>query len=182
MSKNTGSPSSEPAVENVVLSFDSALDCQSPILISALAYWRGLLNTRTMPAPADIDALEVPRAVLPHVGLVDVEYEPEKRFRWRLIGTAITTTLQRDISGRYWSELYGEDEFCPFYPPLNTILQSRAPLRFTGRAHVAGREMFDGEHLYMPLSSDGERVDRLIGATEFTYAETTRNFPFDDPP
>ena len=149
------------------LILDPDLDCQNAVIRAALGYWRGILASRAMPAPEDLDPLLIPRNVLPHVTLLDIEYEPRKRFRWRLIGTAITELLHRDLTGRYWDEIYTGDELNIFATAVDHVLGTCAPLRFTAKAHVAGKEFYDAEHIYLPLSRDGERIERLFGASVF---------------
>jgi hypothetical protein len=153
------------------LALDPGLDCQDVEIQRALDYWRAIRGLRTAPNVEDLDVLQIPRSVLPLISLVDIEYDPEPRFRWRLIGTAITTVLQRDMTGRYWDEIYSEDVFNLFAEPTKNVLRTGKPMRFTARAHVAGKEIYDAEHLYMPLSGPEGRIDRIFAITAFTYAE-----------
>lgn len=155
-------------LETTGLAFDPDLNCQSAIIQSALDHWYDIRATRKMARPEDLDAAQIPLSVLPHVALLDIEYGPEKKFRWRLIGSAVTGVLQRDLTGRYWDDLYADGAFNLFAEPANRVLQSRAPLRFTAKAHVVGRELYKAEHIYMPMSRDDERVDRLFGISVFT--------------
>lgn len=149
------------------LVLDPDLNCQSAVIGTALDHWRDLRASRTMPGTDDLDALRIPRGVLPHITLLDIEYEPRQRFRWRLIGTAVTGFLQRDLTGRYWDAIYAEDDFNLFAEPVNWVLRRRAALRFSAKCHAAGKDIYDAEHLYLPLSRDGERVDRLFGVSVF---------------
>lgn len=155
------------------LRLDPDLACQSPVLQEALDHWRILRGSREMPAADKLDALTIPRKVLPHITLLDVEYEPKKCFRWRLIGTGVTTILQRDMTGNYWDEIYSEDIYDLFATPANWVLENRAPMRFTAKAHVATKEIYDAEHIYMPLGESGERIERLFGVSIFTYTSSS---------
>lgn len=146
---------------------DAVLVCRAETARLALAYWQDLRGERTMPALGDLDVLEMPRTILPNVGLIDIEYGPQPRYRWRLIGTAITATLGRDMTGRYWDEVYAEDILQMFAGPANQVQEHHIPVRFTGRAHVPGKEIYDTEHLYMPLSDGGGRVARIFMVTVF---------------
>ena len=157
-----------PARGSLDLSVDPTLDCRSGFIRLALDYWRNLCGPRSMPAAGDLDVLDIPRAVLPYVGLLDVEYEPVQRFRWRLIGTAVTTVLERDLTGCYWDEVYDETVLVPWLRVVNGVLEDRAPVRFTSQAHVVGKEIYDAEHIYLPMSQDGDRVDRIFKASVFT--------------
>jgi hypothetical protein len=160
----------DPGFLSMDLVLDPDLNCQNAEIQQALDYWRAIRGLRTMPALDDMDVLQIPRNVLAHITLVDIEYEPKMRFRWRLIGTAVTTILQRDMTGRYWDEIYSEDVFNLFAEPTNYVLQNRKPMRFTAKAHVADREFYDAEHIYMPLSGPDSRIERMLGVSAFTYS------------
>ena len=67
-------------------------------------YWRTKLNGRQMPARVDIDSIDIPK-LLPYVALIEVGWNP-RRFRWRLIGTHITTALGYDSTGFHFDERY----------------------------------------------------------------------------
>src|SRR3546814_16000580 len=67
-------------------------------------YWRAKLNGRGMPSRGDIDPVEIPPTVLPHVILTDILDGP--RFRFRLAGTAIRAAAGLEIKGRYPDELF----------------------------------------------------------------------------
>ena len=85
---------------------DPDLNIQHPLLRDGLNVWDDLKGARPMPSPVDIDPLGFPTRLLPHISLLDIEYQPTRRFRWRLIGTYITEILGRDSTGRYWDEIY----------------------------------------------------------------------------
>ena len=93
-------------VSTISLTVDSGLAVESPMVALALDCWHRLRGSRTMPAPADVDALILPPRLLPHLLLIDLEYSPAFRLRWRLIGTHITRVVDRDMTGRYWDEIY----------------------------------------------------------------------------
>jgi len=52
-----------------------------------------------MPSRRDVDPLAIPGYLLAHLELIDVFHHPELRFRWRLIGTHVTTAVGRDQRG-----------------------------------------------------------------------------------
>src|SRR3546814_1218404 len=66
-------------------------------------YWKELRGSRPYPTRADIDPSMIP-AVLPNIGLFDVEDAP-RRYRIRLMGTQIVTWYGCDITGRYLDEI-----------------------------------------------------------------------------
>src|SRR3546814_17750804 len=66
-------------------------------------YWKELRGSRPYPTRADIDPSMIP-AVLPNIGLFDVEDAP-RRYRIRLMGTQIVTWYGCDITGRHLDEI-----------------------------------------------------------------------------
>lgn len=63
-----------------------------------LAYWEQRRAGRIAPSRADIDPLDVPPSVLPHLLLIDVERDPVD-FRYRLAGTAADTIHGQSLKG-----------------------------------------------------------------------------------
>lgn len=161
-------------VANMDLVLDPDLNCKSALVQAALNHWRAIRMSRKMPAPKDLDVLDIPRKVLPHVILLDIEHKPTKRFRWRLIGTAVTNFLQRDLTGGYWDELYAEDDYNLFSEPVDNVLSNGEALRFTAKCHIPRMDVYDAEHIYMPLSCDDHQVDRLFGVSVFVPSQSQK--------
>ena len=71
-------------------------------------YWRRKAAGRAMPRRADIDPTEIPK-LLPDVMLVDVL--PQRRYRYRLIGTENTQAHGINATGRYLDEVLPGPEY-----------------------------------------------------------------------
>ena len=71
-----------------------------PILGPALAYWIDKRGSRLLPSRRDIDPVEIPPKILPHLQIIDV-VDGGARFRYRLIGTATVDAYGEDFTGRY---------------------------------------------------------------------------------
>lgn len=153
--------------ETIDLDLDPALSVESPVVSQALKTWQRLRGGRPMPSPADIDPLELPRRLLPHILLIDIEREPDLRFRWRLIGTHITEVVDRDSTGRYWDELYDERTFAMLARGPLWVMRHKRPLRVLGNAHYVGKEHIGSESVDMPLSRDGTEVHRIMTVTVY---------------
>ncbi|ANK79640.1 MAG: hypothetical protein TEF_01650 [Rhizobiales bacterium NRL2] len=155
-----------PAVFRVEL--DPELAVVSPVLAEALRLWEALRGPRQMPARRDFDPAETPRALLPHILLIDVDAGEgaESRFRWRLIGTHVTTMLGRDMTGRWFDEIYDAGTLTSITTGPRWVLANRRPVRTVGQAPVDERSYLRSENLHMPLSDDGRRVDKILVATD----------------
>jgi hypothetical protein len=137
-------------------------------LKALLAYWQAKKGDRSAPARADLDPIEIP-AIMPHLLLLDVEPRT-RRVRFRLMGTAVTSGLGRDLTGRYLDDL-------PLNRTQRTMLEQYKRVIDTVEPACSAWEYTreDGRHvrferLILPLSSDGATVDMLLAGIVFDTA------------
>lgn len=117
-----------------------------------------------MPSRADIDPVDIP-ALLPHIILVDVIGAPPV-FRYRLIGTAITKIANRDATGRVLDEsLYGANTERVLRTYRETVAD-KSPKAVREIVQFVDKDWIKTEVILMPLSSDGETIDMIIGAVD----------------
>jgi hypothetical protein len=127
------------------------------------AYWLGKRAGRLMPAPRDIDAVEIP-ALLPYLWIYD--FLPEaRRFRCRLAGDEVNMLLGLSLRGRYLEEIAP-----PVALPLARerflgVVDTPAISHAVGTMLLASDRRVPGERMIFPLSSDGSQVDRVLGIT-----------------
>jgi hypothetical protein len=132
----------------------------SPNLRQLRDVWLGALDGRTMPSRRDFDPIKMPR-LLPHIAMTDVFYEP-LRFRYRLIGTAITAMTGRDATGRWLDEdLYG-DRTERFLWTFKTCVETRAPVAVRQHAQFPDRDWAVVEVLLMPMGETGDSVEMIL--------------------
>ena len=137
------------------------------ILQSGLRVWDELRGERRMPAPHDVDPLRIPPLALSHITLVDIEREPEFRFRWRLIGTHITSALGRDMTGRYWDEIYDADVLETIEKAPRRGIATGQPVQSLETAFLIEKLFLRSESISFPLSGNGEDVDRILSFVVF---------------
>lgn len=116
-----------------------------------------------MPARADFDPVEmVP--LLPHLFLVDVaEAGDLRRFRYRLIGTAIVTLLGRDSTGKWADDALHGDNAPGIQGLFSLASETRAPVVVKGHLFfISERSWTFVEGLLLPLSANGADVDMLL--------------------
>ncbi|MBT6429275.1 MAG: PAS domain-containing protein, partial [Rhodospirillaceae bacterium] len=136
-------------------------------LAEILDFWRKACTGRTMPTRQDIDPLTIPPHLLAHIELIDVLTEPELRFRWRLIGTHVTTAVGRDCTGMYFDELYPAEDFETVSGPFKWVAENAKPLRWHGTSGFIGRDWQAYEGVYLPLSSNGATVDMIFCGVQY---------------
>jgi hypothetical protein len=131
-----------------------------PKLRQLYEYWDGKRGGRAMPSRADLDPVDI-RFAIGDVILVDVLDEEPPRFRIRLHGTNLSERTNFDLTGKMLDEMPA-----PEFRELSTrsfrkVRRTREPLHALAARRLDGR-MQRYEAIILPLSSDGERVDRLM--------------------
>ena len=99
-----------------------------------LAYWEKRRGERVMPAPAEIDPLDLASNVLSFLTVIDIESDPLD-FRYRFVGTRVVEAAGVDRTGRRASEIYNAET-------LEKIMAAiRAVLAAPGRLPCAAARM-----------------------------------------
>lgn len=127
-------------------------------------YWQDDCDC-ALPVPkARIDPLALPPRLLAHVVLLDVVDDPAD-FRYRLIGTEITTLVGRDSTGKRLSEIpYPKAVGARIREIYSTVVGSNLVLYAEDPADWASRDFMRMATLLLPATSDGTRTDRIFGA------------------
>lgn len=148
---------------------DPALEIVDRDLVRILEIWRGLADVRSMPSRADIHP-RIFLPYLPHIALIDVQRAP-LRVRYRLVGTGITNALRRELTGRWYDEVYSPAIMAEVNAVYSWIVAHRKPLRTSGIALFFDRRFYDYEVVNLPLSNTGEEVEMVLAAIKFTLAK-----------
>jgi hypothetical protein len=145
---------------------DETLSFERPELRDLLEIWRSKRQSLPFPRRADLSPFDL-KTHLGHLFLLDVERDP-LRFRYRLVGTAITRVVDRDATGRYFEDIYSGRLLETVVEVMSWVVRERAPLRvFSRTGHGCNRVyLYDG--LLLPLAKDGETVDMILGELRFT--------------
>ncbi len=129
-------------------------------------YWQQKRGVRAMPARRDIDPAELV-SVLPHLILVDVE--PGPRFRYRLFGTAVVEAFGSDPTGQY-IDVVMVGAYKAFLLGLyNDLVVSKKPVYSTSIYGGKREAQLWTQRLMLPLSSDGETVDKVLAIQVFIH-------------
>jgi hypothetical protein len=155
------------------VSLDPALAFVRPELKDLLDFWQSKRQGRAMPARADFDPLDL-RTHLGHLMLVDVERAP-LRFRYRLVGTKITAIIKRDVTGRYFEEIYTGRLLVDLSRAFSTVVETRAPLRIFSTTGHPRNDVYLYDCALLPLSADGESVTMILAEMRFTFERSARD-------
>lgn len=136
-----------------------------PRLEGLYRYWLGKRGMRRMPPRREMLPEEM-RECLGYIVLVDVVPQP-RRFRFRLVGTEISSAYGRDVTGLYVDDItptgYRDMLTSQYGRAVDTASPIVHRLRFVewpGKVHELVR-------LTLPLSEDGSTVNMLMIVSAF---------------
>jgi hypothetical protein len=136
-----------------------------PLLAELLAYWERKRADRPMPQRADLDPAEIP-SLLPHLRLTEV-MEGGKRFRYRLVGTAIVEAYGREHTGRHLDEVLSGERLAFVEGLYRTVCERQRPI--FARTYYVGPWAVPNlaRRVMVPLSDDGEMVNVIVTVLAF---------------
>lgn len=135
-----------------------------------LYYWTVKRGDRPFPSRTDIDPLDLPD-LLPNLFLVDVLPTlpgADPRFRYRLTGTRVDEIYDQNLTGKTPGDIRTVEIAIQVEQQYRQVLDDRRPrcdhVTLLARDHT----FWHYERLILPLSSDGIRIDTLLGGIYLT--------------
>ena len=128
-------------------------------------YWRSLCRNGSYPARQDIDPLDIPD-LLPCIFLLDVIGDAED-FVFRLAGTLVEDAFSMPLRGKSVRLIHNAAGTALPVCQHVEVARGGGPRYREGIVLAAGREHWRTQRLLLPLSSDGRRVDVLMGGALF---------------
>ncbi len=143
---------------------DDADRLEHRVLRETFLYWQGL-GVGTVPPYADINPVDMPKRILPHLVLADAEGDPPD-FRFRLMGSAVDQGNGFSGTNMLLTEHHGGSS-SPLLEEYRSVLKDAAPRYSTGM-FVAGDQLFRKiERVIMPLRHSNDEPDAVFGAIVF---------------
>lgn len=157
-------------------------DLSDPLVLDILNYWRGKRGDRPMPTPEDVNPAEIAR-YLPNILMIQVDHDPFE-LTYRLMGEEIVRSHGGNFRGRTVRSLDREREnfgsmLFAFY---KFIAESGRPYGAGGNLVFMGRGHMCFESVYLPLSSDGVRTTRIMGASSYRKVSEAARLRVDPKP
>ena len=125
-----------------------------------------------MPARSEIDPLDL-RFCLGWVCIVDVEYAPGPRFRFRLDGSKLVDLTGFDLTGKYIDQIESEDYRQLSAMVYGTVVNTKAPLFLGNMEDWLDRGLYM-ESVTLPLSDNGAYVTGVMEVICPAVAEVRR--------
>jgi hypothetical protein len=133
-----------------------------PEVVALYDYWRSKAPCEgVLPGRQHIDPIEIPK-LLQYVWLLDVVPDP-RRFRVRLVGTALIQTGTPARTGDFMADFMPPDKRQTSLADLEAVVQSREPWWYRGPV-ILRHETYvqEVERIVLPLAADGRHVDMLL--------------------
>ena len=147
------------------LFIDPLLNLHDARLRALLSYWTAKRAGRAMPARADVSPGDIV-SHLPTVFLIDVTQPAVQpgHFQVRLMGTALNDMFADDYTGQTLDQGFSEKSASMLAKVLGIVCQLHRPMRLHGvLPYRQGKEPFEIEALFLPLSVTGNQVEMAMG-------------------
>ncbi|MDO8838374.1 MAG: PAS domain-containing protein [Parvibaculum sp.] len=147
------------------VAFRRLKDMKEPLCIHMLEYWKSVRGTRAMPRPDEMDPIKFAR-FMPNLLMLQVNWDPFD-LTYRLLGEDIVAAHGANFRGR---RVLDVDEHKQGFGSIlhdfyKFVAEAGRPYAAAGSLEYMGRGAVTFEGVYMPLSIDGERTDRILGAS-----------------
>jgi hypothetical protein len=124
-------------------------------------YWKSKCRDTALPKRADIDPTELPPRFLPCLLIVEAVPD-ERRYVYRLVGTREVDVRRRDPTGRSVIDAFFGSTLEKTLDRYDSVVKSRTPVFNPNPYRTYDDRYIREENLYLPLSDDGERVNRIL--------------------
>lgn len=135
-----------------------------------LNLWRTKAGARQMPKRSEMTARDL-KDVLRNLVMFERTHRCPSRYRWRLIGTNLTS-MAGDNTGKAFEETLPAEHLPRWIECCDLVLDGGQPMRFLGRVHLQGREYLDAENLFVPLADDNDTPTFMMGLCRYTPRST----------
>jgi hypothetical protein len=132
----------------------------SPRVASFYRYWDSKRDGRAMPSRADLDPVEM-KPWLPGITLVDVNHDPYSLV-YRLVGTKLTELRGRDVTGMTVEEGFIGSSLEDVLENYRLVIEEKQIVYDWDPLPSPDGWFQEPEGILLPLSSDGETVDKVI--------------------
>lgn len=144
----------------------SPLIADNAVLSGLWRYWLAKRGALAMPRRRDIDPIDMPPQLLPHLQLVE---RVADRFRYRLTGTAIVEAYKRELTGLFVDEVMPPARREVAERHYAQVFESRRPIFVRNAYTTAAHVELVATRIMLPLSEDGEAVSLVLMGQTFEY-------------
>ncbi len=140
-----------------------------PETLTILDYWNDKRAGRLAPAWTDVDLMDLPLSLIPHMVVVDVIVDPLD-FRYRFWGGWHVQYHGYDQTNKFMSGIEPPPYREQIINQCRQILDQPEPQLFVQQIPIKGDLWVYSELCRFPLSDDGETVTKILSA-EFSVGD-----------
>lgn len=130
------------------------------------AYWDGLRGQRFAPAWGEFKLVDLPGAIIPYVRVTDV-IDGGRDFVYRFWGTGLSFVRALDRTGMQLSAVSSPRTPAALEEYRRVVREKRGfACVYNAREHLMGSSLH-APCIRLPLSSDGDSVDKIVCYTDF---------------
>jgi hypothetical protein len=160
------------------LRLDSSLRAGQAPLVELMKSWYLRRGAGGLPPRSAFDAQAL-KAFLPHIFISEYE-TATRRYRFRLIGTAVTEAFRRNATGCYFDDIYCTPDLHELRDMHDAARLSGEPKTISGRMIPAGRTAMKVEALLLPVGVAEGQNPQLLGAMYFSTPDAAFAGPADE--
>ena len=135
------------------------------VIEEGLTYWEKSKNGKPLPSWQDINPAEI-KHLLPSVVVAHVSYNPLD-FIERITGERILEHSNGNSMGRNWRDFPGRGPGSKIWSVFENTVNSRQPSYNVVPYVGPHNEFLKVVAITCPISSDGEKIDRLISFVDY---------------
>lgn len=139
------------------------------VLLDLAMYWERKRGQRAIPERAQIDPLEMPRHVLPHLALLE-PMEDGETFRFRLAGTEIVARFGAELTGRTTAQAMSGAYRGYVESLLRMAVRERAPVYSESSFLWDPGGVMHTRRLALPVCVSRGRLQLMLGRTWQGYS------------
>lgn len=145
---------------------DPLLSFEHADFASVAALWTAQAHGRPMPTRSDMSA-RVLKDFLPRMAMKERVQTNPSRYRWRLVGTKVAEVLG-ERTGKFTDEDAPPKQTARWHMSCDLVLETRQPMRFTGRVLANKRDFMQSDLLLMPLADENGVARFVMGFGVYT--------------
>lgn len=123
-------------------------------------YWRRCCGGRSMPGRADLDPIAIP-GLLPGISIVEAGSRPDL-LTYRVAGTRLRDIFGLEVTGKPVFSLDFGEKRSYWLAAYRKVIEERTPMQGAVKGPVAQKSHLVLFWLRLPLSDDGETVNRIL--------------------
>lgn len=131
-------------------------------------HWRSLQGDKAVPLRRDFDPMAIP-TLLPDVYLVEL-IRPERRFRYRLVGSRVAEKAGFDATGYYLDELGCGSTMAFVIRLFQRCVDLSCPVASISSFGSAGRAHLLVRRIFLPLTLSRGSVDQILCGQTFSQS------------